>query len=924
MTALVLVGLLAIAIGGLACLREGRLTIGFVAQAAGALALGAAGLWALVSGDSWGSSFTSDFTPHAGIDGLTGVFLLTLALVACPALVFASSYVARTTSGRITGVLSAAFLLSLIGVLCARDALSFLFFWELMTLVPAAIILAGTATESARRTVFTYVAITHLGGAGTWIALLLLAHEGAIGDSTALTEGSSVQAVIAISAIIGFGTKAGLMPMHAWLPRAHPIAPAPVSALMSAVMVAVAAYGLIRVLVDWLGPAPSWVGATVLVLGGLSALGGIVYALFQRDLKRLLAYSTVEHLGIVALGLGASLLLRRHGADAWAAFALGAALLHAINHAVFKALLFLGAGAFERATGGLELDRLGGLLRRMPWSGGAFLVGCLAIAGMPLLNGFASEWLTLQALLHVPAYAGVWDGTLGAVALAALAGTMALAVLCFVKVIGLVLLGPARRTGVADALESASRDARRARHSRRSVRRARSRAGIALPAARRPRSLARDRSRPDSAGPRPPRHRQSSDGRPACGRRWPGSAPVARSRQPPGRAEPELGLWPARRVAPPLDERGVQQATAARAGSGAPPAARDRDDDARRRRTARLVRGSGSPPDRCPPLPPGHGEGAAHSLLGTSPAERSTRHLRRLPDRAWSSCCSSPCGSGQSDDGAVGHRRPGASRRRHCPLPAAHRRHAAGQGASPGKARVRPAPAIPRAPPPVGKERRRRRGHDARLPPGPCHRGGGHGRGDPPRPDRGRRASARCRPGRARAGRPARALATGGLRGGVGHVERLRTSGREPRSDAVRVRGSGARPLPRGRGAGRRHDRPRRSDRGDGRRAPLDDAGTRPRCRRLRARRRRRDRPPARRQPGHAPRADDDPRGAGARVRRTRPGLPPVGAGGSALARAGTRGPGLPPPPREHMVATGSAARLARAPLCSLLRSRRP
>ena len=140
------------------------------------------------------------------------------------------------------------------------------------------------------------------------------------------SEGSGVQAVIAVAAIVGFGTKAGLMPMHAWLPRTHPIAPAFISALMSGVMVAVAAYGLIRVLVDWLGPPPAWVGATMLVLGGLSALGGITYALFQRDLKRLLAYSTVEHLGVVALGLGACLLLRRHGADQWAAFALGAAL----------------------------------------------------------------------------------------------------------------------------------------------------------------------------------------------------------------------------------------------------------------------------------------------------------------------------------------------------------------------------------------------------------------------------------------------------------------------------------------------------------------------------------------------------------------------------------------------------------------------
>ena len=454
MTILVVGGLLLIALGGIFSLKAAHLAAGLLLQAAGAVAVGAAGLMALVSDDTWGAPFTSELSPHAGIDGLTGAFLFTLALVACPALVFASAYVARTTSGRVTGLLSSAFLLSLMGVLCARDALSFLFFWELMTLVPAAIILAGGASEAARHTVFTYVAITHLGGAGTWIAVLVLAHEGALGDASAITEGSTVQAVIAIAAIVGFGTKAGLMPMHAWLPRAHPIAPAHISALMSGVMVAVAAYGLIRVLVDWLGPVPAWIGATVLVLGGLSALGGITYAVFQRDLKRLLAYSTVEHLGIVALGLGACLLLRHHGSETWAAFALGASLLHTINHAVFKALLFLGAGAFERATGSLELDRLGGLLRRMPWSGVAFLVGCLAIAGMPLLNGFASEWLTLQALLHVPAYAGVWDGALGAAGLAALAATMALAVLCFVKVLGLVLLGPARRTAVAESVEA--------------------------------------------------------------------------------------------------------------------------------------------------------------------------------------------------------------------------------------------------------------------------------------------------------------------------------------------------------------------------------------------------------------------------------------------------------------------------------------
>ena len=232
------------------------------------------------------------------------------------------------------------------------------------------------------------------------------------------------------------------MPLHVWLPRAHPIAPAHISALMSGVMIKIAVYGLVRVLVDWLGVLPQWVGVLVLALGALSAVAGVTYALFQHDLKRLLAFHSIENIGIIVLGLGACLLLRARGADMWAAFALAAALLHTVNHALFKALLFLGAGSFERVVGSLELDRLGGLLRRMPWTGGAFLVGALAIAGLPPLNGFASEWLTLQSLLHVPASGGVPDGVAGAIALAALASTAALAVFCFVKVVGLVLLGP--------------------------------------------------------------------------------------------------------------------------------------------------------------------------------------------------------------------------------------------------------------------------------------------------------------------------------------------------------------------------------------------------------------------------------------------------------------------------------------------------
>ena len=181
----------------------------------------------------------------------------------------------------------------------------------------------------------------------------------------------------------------------------------------------------------------------------LSAVAGVVYALFQHELKRLLAFHSIENIGIIVLGLGACLVLRARGADTWAALALAAALLHTLNHAIFKALLFLGAGSFERAVGSLDLDRLGGLLRRMPWTGGGFLVGALAISGVPPLNGFASEWLTFQALLHVPRTAASATASAGALALAALAATAALAVLCFVKVVGLVLLGPPRRVAVA-------------------------------------------------------------------------------------------------------------------------------------------------------------------------------------------------------------------------------------------------------------------------------------------------------------------------------------------------------------------------------------------------------------------------------------------------------------------------------------------
>lgn len=233
-------------------------------------------------------------------------------------------------------------------------------------------------------------------------------------------------------------------------------------------MVKVALYGLIRVVFEWLGATPVWLALLLLGLGALSALGGIAYALFQRELKRLLAFSTIENVGIILLGLGASLLFAASNQPVWATIAFAAALFHIANHALYKSLLFLGAGSFARIVNGLNLNRLGGLLRSMPYTGAGFLLGGMAIAGLPPLNGFASEWLTLQALIHLVTNSG--DAVLGsllpgaslgaismvtsALCVAALAVTAALAAFCFIKVIGLTLLGPTRSEACAQAHEA--------------------------------------------------------------------------------------------------------------------------------------------------------------------------------------------------------------------------------------------------------------------------------------------------------------------------------------------------------------------------------------------------------------------------------------------------------------------------------------
>jgi formate hydrogenlyase subunit 3/multisubunit Na+/H+ antiporter MnhD subunit len=265
---------------------------------------------------------------------------------------------------------------------------------------------------------------------------------------------AGLAAAVLILTLIGAGSKAGLVPLHVWLPLAHPAAPSHVSALMSGVMTKVAVYGFLRIVFDLAGEPAWWWSIVVLVLGGVTAVMGVLYALMQHDLKRLLAYHTVENIGIIFIGLGLSLAFKSHGMALAAALALTAALLHVFNHSVFKSLLFFGAGAVLTSTGERDMEHLGGLIHRMPQTACVFLVGCAAISALPPLNGFVSEWLTFQAILLSPQLPS-WGLKFVVPAVGALlALSAALAAACFVKAFGVTFLGRPRTEAAGKAVET--------------------------------------------------------------------------------------------------------------------------------------------------------------------------------------------------------------------------------------------------------------------------------------------------------------------------------------------------------------------------------------------------------------------------------------------------------------------------------------
>jgi len=407
-----------------------------------------------------------------GVDAPSAAFLMLIFAVGGACVTYGHGYRPAGSAGRhvhgdarlraVLGVCIAA----LGFVVIATDAILFLVAWEIMALSCFFLVTTEDRDPDVRSAGWIYLVATHLATLVLIAMCAVMRAEVGSFDLTALPEsaGAGARGAMFLLALFAFGLKAGLMPLHVWLPSAHASAPSHVSALMSGVMIKMGVYGLVRFLALIPHPPASW-GALLLVLGVVSAVAGVLFALGQHDLKRLLAYHSIENVGIIVIGLGLAMLGRAYGEPAWIALGLGGAVLHTWNHGLFKALLFLGAGSVIHATGTRVIDHMGGLARRMRWTAALFLVGALAICGLPPLNGFVSELLLYLGLLDTgvgqaavsasPAVASAAStAPAAALALPALALVGALAVACFVKVYGVVFLGEPRTPAASHAHEA--------------------------------------------------------------------------------------------------------------------------------------------------------------------------------------------------------------------------------------------------------------------------------------------------------------------------------------------------------------------------------------------------------------------------------------------------------------------------------------
>jgi formate hydrogenlyase subunit 3/multisubunit Na+/H+ antiporter MnhD subunit len=395
------------------------------------------------------------------VDPLGAFFLLIVAVTGAPASLYALGYL-RHLDGQVRGravhALFNVFLAAMCLVPIADNVATFLFAWEVTALSSYLLVVSDPEQEGAAAAGLWYAVMTHAGFLALLAAFVLLGQGGPL-EFPAMRAGaaalpSTTQGVVVLLMLAAFGSKAGLVPVHVWLPRAHPAAPSHVSALMSGAMVKLGVYGAIRVLFDLMPPLSPWWGGAVLALGVATALTGVLYSVAEPHLKRVLAYSTVENLGLIFVGVGFALLMRAYGNDVLAAMGLVVALLHTLNHAVFKTLLFLAAGAVIHGARTSSLEGLGGLIKRMPHTAVLCLVGVLALAAVPPLNGFTSEWLTFQLLVAGARYTEPALAIVLPLALAVVALVAGLAAVSAVRLFGIAFLALPRTDGARDAHEA--------------------------------------------------------------------------------------------------------------------------------------------------------------------------------------------------------------------------------------------------------------------------------------------------------------------------------------------------------------------------------------------------------------------------------------------------------------------------------------